>query len=93
LALHDTYDYEEDDDDIERENDDRKEEDDKDRKLDNGQSELIAIPTRTLFNSCSTTLLQLTSPNTETETQFKRNLENRRRWSCPSRGKGTNILR
>ena len=33
------------------ENDDRKEEDDKDRKSNNGESELIAIPTRTLFNS------------------------------------------
>jgi hypothetical protein len=74
LALHDTYDYEDDDDDGERENNDRKEEDDKDRKLDNGESELIAIPTRTLFNLCSTTLLQVTPPNTATETQLRRNL-------------------
>ena len=75
------------------ENDDRKEEDDKDRKSNNGESELIAILTRTLFNSCSTTLVQVKSPNTETDTQFRRNLSSRQRWSCPSRGKGTNVSR
>ena len=90
MALHDTYDYEEDDDDSERENDDRKEEDDKDRKLDNGESELIAILTCTLFNSSYNASAGKISEYCNGNT-VQEELGQSTTMELLSRGKGTNI--